>query len=112
MLFYDKFGIAISLQEYSELATDLIYKRIARSKIIESGDPSISFDVSTVWLGVNHNFGDGPPLIFETMVFAEGSSLDLNMDRYATEQAAREGHTAMIVEVCAELTDPIVMDAE
>lgn len=25
--------------------------------------------VSTVFLGLNHNFGDGPPHIFETMVF-------------------------------------------
>jgi len=26
--------------------------------------------LSTVWLGLNHNWGDGPPLIFETMLFA------------------------------------------
>jgi hypothetical protein len=26
--------------------------------------------LSTVWLGLNHSFGGGPPLIFETMLFA------------------------------------------
>lgn len=25
--------------------------------------------VSTVFLGIDHRFGDGPPLIFETMIF-------------------------------------------
>lgn len=36
-----------------------------------------------VWLGLNHNYAPfGAPLIFETMVFAEGS-------RCATEAEAR-----------------------
>lgn len=26
--------------------------------------------LSTVWLGLDHNYGSGPPLIFETMLFA------------------------------------------
>ena len=26
--------------------------------------------LSTVWLGLDHQWGDGPPLIFETMLFA------------------------------------------
>lgn len=49
--------------------------------------------VSTVFLGINHRFGDGPPLIFETTVFppwARGS--DLFMDRYSTEAEAKRGH--------------------
>ena len=25
--------------------------------------------VSTIWLGLDHQWGEGPPLIFETMVF-------------------------------------------
>lgn len=25
--------------------------------------------ISTVFLGIDHNFGDGPPLLFETMIF-------------------------------------------
>lgn len=25
--------------------------------------------ISTVWLGLDHQYGDGPPLIFETMAF-------------------------------------------
>jgi hypothetical protein len=51
--------------------------------------------VSTVWLGLNHNFSDeGPPLIFETMVF-DGEH-DQWCARYSTEDDAREGHEAVV----------------
>lgn len=46
--------------------------------------------ISTVWLGLNHNFFDGPPLIFETMIF--GGNLDQEMWRYSTVEEARAGH--------------------
>jgi predicted cobalt transporter CbtA len=53
--------------------------------------------VSTVWIGIDHRFGDdGPPLIFETMVFnrAEGWG-ELDCERYSTEAEAVAGHAAM-----------------
>lgn len=52
------------------------------------------YRVSTVWLGLNHAFRpDGPPLIFETMVFADGDMGGLDMmDRYATKAQAKKGH--------------------
>lgn len=57
-------------------------------------------EVSTVWVGLDLGyaslFGDGPPLIFETMIF--GGERDLWTWRYATEREAREGHKA----VCAD----------
>jgi hypothetical protein len=46
--------------------------------------------VSTVWMGIDHQFGDGPPLIFETMIF--GGVLDKWQQRYSTEREARAGH--------------------
>jgi hypothetical protein len=71
--------------------------------------------ISTVWLGLNHRFGLGPPLIFETMVFPPKLTMrpigidgfkivipwikrgysDLDCDRYSTEAEAREGHKRM-----------------
>lgn len=49
--------------------------------------------VSTVFLGLNHRFGDdGPPLLFETMVFVGKSGEDLNMERYTTWDQALAGH--------------------
>lgn len=49
--------------------------------------------VSTVWLGRDHNFLGGRPLLFETMVFDEprGGS-DIYMDRYTTWAEALVGH--------------------
>jgi|SRR6185503_9265685 len=53
--------------------------------------------VSTVFLGLDHQYGDGPPLLFETMVF--GGPLDGEMDRYSTWDEAAAGHVAMTVRV-------------
>lgn len=47
--------------------------------------------VSTVFLGIDHSFGAGPPLLWETMIFREGDSLDYQ-ERYSTQAEAREGH--------------------
>lgn len=47
--------------------------------------------VSTVWLGLDHAFGPGPPLIFETMIFIDGWT-ESYMDRYTTEAEAIIGH--------------------
>lgn len=46
--------------------------------------------LSTVWLGLNHSFFEGPPLIFETMLFARNNR-ELQW-RYSTEVDAIEGH--------------------
>jgi hypothetical protein len=53
------------------------------------------FTVSTVWLGLDHNYSKtGPPLIFETMVF--GDPYDQEMRRYPTEEDAMRGHLAAV----------------
>lgn len=52
--------------------------------------------VSTVLLGMDHNFGSGPPLIFETMVFGPDDMSDLDMDRYPTKEQALAGHEAIV----------------
>ena len=47
--------------------------------------------VSTVFLGIDHNFRlNGPPLLFETMIF--GGPHDQYQDRYATKDEALAGH--------------------
>lgn len=52
--------------------------------------------VSTVFLGINHAFSGGPPIVFETMVFSKGGDGDCH--RYATWEEAEEGHE----KVCRE----------
>jgi hypothetical protein len=47
--------------------------------------------VSTVFLGLDHRFvKDGPPLLFETMIF--GGRHDGLQWRYATYDEAKQGH--------------------
>lgn len=54
-------------------------------------------DVSTVFLGLDHSFGSGPPLLFESMIF--GGDLDQETDRYETYEQAEAGHSAMVARV-------------
>jgi hypothetical protein len=48
-------------------------------------------EVSTVWLGIDHNFGlGGAPLIYETMIF--GGEHDEEQWRWPNRDAALAGH--------------------
>lgn len=46
--------------------------------------------VSTVFLGIDHSWGDGPPLLFETMIF--GGEHDKDQWQYSTWDEAEKGH--------------------
>ena len=50
--------------------------------------------VSTVFLGIDHSFSNGPPLLFETMVF--GGPYHGEEDRYTTWDEAEAGHAAIV----------------
>jgi hypothetical protein len=49
------------------------------------------FWISTVFLGLDHQFGEGPPLLFETMVFNKDRD-DLWCERSSTWEEAEETH--------------------
>jgi hypothetical protein len=84
-LYYDRDGEVISNTKWALLFEDVEYKRVALTSISDDEE------VSTVWLGLDHRFADeGPPLIFETMVF--GGPLDQEQERYTNEIAALAGH--------------------
>ncbi len=59
--------------------------------------------VSTVFLGLNHQYGDGPPLIFETMVF--GGPFDQWQDRCSTWDEAEAMHEKTVA-FCKEGVGP------
>lgn len=84
---YDRDGNPISFEEYCAKFSDHDYKRIAYTEI-----PETDIQISTVWLGIDHNFGleDPRPVIFETMIF--GGEHNDWQDRYCTEDEARQGH--------------------
>ena len=86
-MYFDKNGKEIKVEEWGELFTEE-YKRIGKT-VLANGKV-----VSTVWLGIDHNFsGTGAPLLFETMVFpSETEFSEEDMQRYATIEEARIGH--------------------
>jgi hypothetical protein len=56
--------------------------------------------VSTVFLGLDHNWRDGPPLLFETMTFSDDvPALADRQDRYATWDEAVAGHARTVAVV-------------
>ena len=54
--------------------------------------------VSTVFLGLDHGWGDGPPVLFETLVFPDTK----RMDRYCTWDEAVAGHERIVALVLEE----------
>ncbi len=72
-------------------------------KWVETADRVVSktqvadIEVSTVFLGIDHQFYNGPPLLFETMVF--GGDLDQTCRRCSTWDEAEEQHETILSEV-------------
>ncbi len=82
----DRQAVPASLEEWAKWfqTADRI---VAKSDV---GDVS----VSTVFLGLDHSFGDGPPMLFETMIF--GGEHDEYQDRCSTWKEAEQMHTKAV----------------
>lgn len=60
--------------------------------------------VSTVHLVIDHSHGDGPPVIFETMVFVGWDDFnEVYCDRYSTLREAMTGHDVAVAWVRSHL---------
>jgi hypothetical protein len=92
--YFDKQGNPISAEEANHLLMDRDYCTIEKTPMMYHDEP---VEVSTVWLCVNHQWGEGPPVIFETMVF--GGPEDMECFRYSTEKEARDGHAVVVHEL-------------
>ena len=68
-------------------AFESVNRKVAETEV---GDARIS----TVFIGLDHSFGNGDPLLFETMIF--GGPRDDHMRRYATWDDALIGHHEMV----------------
>ena len=88
--YYNRSGEPITLEEWGRMILQKKHKNVQQTNV----GPYL---VSTVWLGNDHNWdNEGPPIIFETMIFDrttdDESFNDIYMDRYATEEDALLGH--------------------
>lgn len=91
-LYYDANGMPISRERWALLFSEGAMSRlIARARV----GPIL---LSTVWLGIDHSWGQGPPVLFETMTFPRllrdrARYWDWQIqDRYHTVEQARAGH--------------------
>ena len=85
----DKEPVPVDLMTWAKWMEDAD-RHVAKDTIGDS-------DISTVFLGLNNQFGEGAPMLFETLVF--GGLLDNEMDRYSTWEQAEKGHTEMVERV-------------
>lgn len=67
--------------EWMETADRIVAKEVIGNK-----------RVSTVFLGLNHNYGEGPPLLFEAMIFPMDSYADEYCDHCSTWEEAEAMH--------------------
>lgn len=74
-------------------------RRVALTKVYDG------CEVSTVFLGLDHSFGSGSPLLFETLVF--GGPFDQEMERYSTWDQAMAGHAAMVEKCQPIMTEDV-----
>ena len=82
------------LDGHAPVAVDLLtwakwYEQPDR-RLVAKTSPADGIKVSTVFLGFDHQWGDGPPLLFETMIFC--GEHDGYQERYSTWEEAEAGH--------------------
>src|SRR5262249_14676485 len=78
-------------------------RRIVRQQRWRSVDPAVGeVFVSTVFLGIDHNFGDGPPVLWETMAWIGDE--EICQRRWTRRTDAIAGHNAIV----AELGGPVL----
>ncbi len=74
---------APSLEAWGEFFEQRDKRRLARDEV---GD----IVISTVFLGLDHSWGQGPPVLWETMIF--GGKHDEYQERYTSRDDALAGH--------------------
>ena len=76
--------VAVSdVMEWARMFENGDRRRVAHTVIGEAS-------ISTVFLGVDHSHGHGPPILFETMIF--GGEHDQHQDRCSTWKGAEAMH--------------------
>ncbi len=83
------------VQWHARRRTDESCWRVAKTELLDG------VSVSTVFLGLDHGYGNGPPVLFESMVF--GGECDGGCWRYCTWDKAEAGHKRIVARLKAGL---------
>ena len=64
--------------------------------------------ISTVFLGLDHSFSwqNGPPILFETMVFTKNGTLDYDYERCSTWAEAEQQHQRIVDKIKSSQDEP------
>lgn len=83
----------LDMLEWARMYEDQAKRRVAFT------DVGKGLTVSTVFLGIDHGFGNGVPILFETMAFDARGDLDSCTRRYGTWAEAEAGHQEIVHEL-------------
>lgn len=110
-MFYDRDGIPVSREQWALLLDDAAYRQVQYTNVADAATMELSYNVSTIWLGLDQSYGWGVslPIIFETMVFGAGE-FDRYTERWATLATAEGGHVRVVTMLAATMGDPVVTD--
>lgn len=81
-----------------DLMTWATWFEVASNRIVAQTDVG-PVQVSTLFIGLDHQWGNGPPLLFETMIF--GGEHDDYQRRYSSWTEAVDGHAVAVALVGA-----------
>lgn len=84
----DRVPFAVDVMTWAKWFENFDNRKIGDDEITER------CHVSTVFLGLDHSFGQGDPVLFETMIF--GGPLDGEQRRYRTYSEAERGHAEAV----------------
>lgn len=86
--------MALVAQQRNNFEQYIVAKSYSKNDALREMLQCDEVTVSTVFLGLDHRmFGEGPPILFETLVF--GGPNDGRMERYCTWEEAERGHKVM-----------------
>lgn len=95
-MYYRRDGTPMTAEQMHAEAAEVWSEQSRRVALDDVEFRGVRYDISTVHLVINHSFLEGPPLIFETMIFVQGSAHDEYMQRYSTEAEALAGHNFIV----------------
>lgn len=83
----------------------------ADRQVARDADEATGVWLSTVFLGLDHQWGTGPPILFESLVFVPPTyrgplaRFDGHIKRYATWAEAERGHAAILARLRAAIAE-------
>jgi hypothetical protein len=83
------------LMTWARWMEDIEHRRVDYTQITDA------CYVSTVFLGLDHGWGKGPPICFETMIFGGPVELEDYQWRYSSWDDAEIGHQAAVKKALA-----------